>query len=387
MVWKFALLTAAAAALFAAPPLPPAREGAVVVHEWGTFTSVASRDGMSARWMPFSGAEDVPDFVNRLNYCRSPKDGIGFARIRMETPVLYFYSAQPALVSVKVSFPAGLITEWFPPASKVNGATLPGTRLGENRGYIQWTDVQIDPLAKPELKVEQKANHYYAARGADASPLEVNGQWENMLFYRGIADFPPPVQAALAPDDTKVTLTATTGGRIPVSILFERRGDRAGFRRLDAGTSPMDLAMPQLDGDVARLRTEMEELLVKEGLFAKEAHAMVETWKDSWFQDGSRIFYLVPQAFTNEALPINVSPAPAELRRVFVGRIELMTKWANEAVRTAVKQDDATEFAKWSRFLDPLMRENGGQYPSFRNANAIRAVLAANQPNFGACRQ
>ena len=38
--------------------------------------------------------------------------------VRMETPVLYFYSARKTTVSVAVDFPKGLITEWYPHASK-----------------------------------------------------------------------------------------------------------------------------------------------------------------------------------------------------------------------------------------------------------------------------
>jgi hypothetical protein len=31
-----------------------------------------------------------------------------------------------------------------------------------------------------------------------------------------------------------------------------------------------------------------------QGLFPKEAHAMVDTWRDSWFEEGTRAFYILP---------------------------------------------------------------------------------------------
>jgi hypothetical protein len=52
---------------------------------------------------------------------------------------------------------------------------------------------------------------------------------------------------------------------------------------------------------------------------------MVDTWRDSWFERGRRIFYLVPRATIDSILPLDVKPAPASIARVFVGRIELAT--------------------------------------------------------------
>ena len=39
--------------------------------------------------------------------------------IRMETPVLYFYSPRDVTVSARVAFSRGLITEWYPHADRV----------------------------------------------------------------------------------------------------------------------------------------------------------------------------------------------------------------------------------------------------------------------------
>ena len=35
----------------------------------------------------------------------------------METPVIYFYSKEPQTVDVRVDFPQGIITEWYPQAT------------------------------------------------------------------------------------------------------------------------------------------------------------------------------------------------------------------------------------------------------------------------------
>ncbi|MBM3738828.1 MAG: hypothetical protein FJW39_23885 [Acidobacteria bacterium] len=307
------------ATLWAAPP--PARvtvqdgKSPLIVHEWGTFTSVAAPDGGPVHWRPLFGPVDLPEFVRRVGGCGYPK--AGFALIRMETPVLYFYSKEPAEASVKVSFPEGLITEWYPSASKVN-ALRREIPLHQAQGAIEWDRVRIDPSAAPEFPREAAANHYYAARETDAAPVQVNGQWEKLLFYRGLAGFTPPVQAVLR-SDQEVALNT-----VPTGLLFENRGGRAAVRKIDGPV----LTLPEVRPDgAAEARKSLEEMLVSEGLYPKEARAMIETWRDSWFEDGMRLLYIVPEKFVNKVLPVTVQPAPAELRRVFVGRIELLPTW------------------------------------------------------------
>ena len=86
----------------------------LTVHEWGTFTAIAGKDGRAAEWLPlglprYPPSTDLPQFVEHIN-------GVNFklglrGTIRMETPVVYFYSPHDVTVSAKVSFSRGLITE------------------------------------------------------------------------------------------------------------------------------------------------------------------------------------------------------------------------------------------------------------------------------------
>ena len=51
--------------------------------------------------------------------------------------------------------------------------------------------------------------------------------------------------------------------------------------------------------------------LVEQGLYEKEARAMVNTWQDQWFaEEGTRVLYLLPRAWTDRTLPLQVSPRP-----------------------------------------------------------------------------
>src|SRR5207245_3851299 len=90
----------------------------LVVHEWGTFTSIAGKDGIALEWRPLNGPPDLPKFVHTIQegdagLRNAPKADLR-ATERMETPVIYFYSNNEMDVSLKVDFPKGKITEWYP---------------------------------------------------------------------------------------------------------------------------------------------------------------------------------------------------------------------------------------------------------------------------------
>src|SRR5215510_1256062 len=90
------------------------RQDHFVAHEWGTFTSVSTADGRAQFWSPLSGPSELPSFVYRSSgQCGKGRGGT-LALVRMETPVLYFYSDRDVRASVKVNFPKGCITEWYP---------------------------------------------------------------------------------------------------------------------------------------------------------------------------------------------------------------------------------------------------------------------------------
>lgn len=101
---------------------------------------------------------------------------------------------------------------------------------------------------------------------------------------------------------------------------------------------------------------ELEAILVERGLYPDEANAMVATWRDSWFEEGSRLIYIVPSGFIDNVLPLAIDPAPARIARVFVGRIEIVTPATARAVETAVASNDEATLNKYGRFLEPILQ-------------------------------
>jgi hypothetical protein len=279
----------------------------------------------------------------------------------METPVLYFYSARDVSVSVQVSFAKGVFTEWYPHAVRSEPSeALRNTDLRqfEADGSLTWGGVTVSPNLSGEFPREIRSNRYYAARETSATPLSVRTrageQQEKFLFYRGVSAASLPLSARQNGDGG--VFVKSLDDSLPAVILFERRGERVGYRVLGAPTDETVLAPPELIGNLEFLLADLEGLLIDQGFYPDEAHAMVETWRDSWFEEGSRLIYLVPRGFIDKVLPLRVDPTPSQTVRVFVGRLELVTPATEKAVKAALKSHDEGMLNKYRRFLEPILQ-------------------------------
>lgn len=376
----------------------------VVVHEWGTFTTVAGVDGQAVKWLPLGGPTDLPCFVdvykNRvykvlagsseapvpITYEAARSSLV--ATVRMETPVIYFYSDKPTAVGVRVKFPRGLITEWFPYATVTQPQVHPEVLSDPSVvSMIDWPYVEIAPGRQVTFPQGNGTSHYYAARATDAAPVRVGGNDEKFLFYRGVASFPVPISAALTEEGVKLTNLGTDP--IPGVILLENRAGKLSFTTIGTLTGPTTVARPTAVSDVKELRAKLIEFLKGTGLYQREAEAMVETWRDSWFEEGTRVFYVVPPAAVDRILPLTVTPAPASVARVFVGRMELITPEALAMAQTALAANDIATLEKRGRFLGPIADRLAEKMTSVSDRNRIRAMLNGVFANyvarFGSC--
>ncbi len=390
----------ATAVLFATATRAPE----VVAHEWGTFTTVAGEDGQAINWLPLGGPSDLPCFVEHfkkvlfkfvgnaeqegpIDYETARSALVG--TVRMETPVLYFYAPEEATVAVSVRFPRGLMTEWYPKAV-VNQPSVVSTVLDNPNvvGGIDWPAVQILPSRVGEYPHDTGQSHYYAARSTDAAPLSVAGQFEKFLFYRGVASFPSLLSAALNSDGS---VRITNLGPRPISnvILFENRAGVLSYRLAGPLEGSTTVAKPAGSAGLDDLRAELVQMLVKTGLYEKEARAMVETWRDSWFEEGARVFYIVPPASVDEILPLTIKPSPAAIARAFVGRMEVITPDALVRIQTALATGDDAMLERQGRFLGPIADRLVARTSDISERNKIRAVtntvFAAYVKRMGGC--
>jgi hypothetical protein len=339
--------------LFSAPTAATheSQTPAFVVHEWGTFTSVADERGEAMQWRPQGGASDLPCFVERPAVTQK---GILSGTVRMETPVLYFYAPDRLTVDVRVRFPQGLVTEWFPRAQVTPSDGDIFEHNLRQKGLVEWPKVVVTPGGAEDFPVDALPSHYYAARLTDAAPLSVGSQREKFLFYRGVGQFAPPLTAVIGVDGS-VAIRNRASNPIAGAMLFDNHGGSISVQSLQGVTrdAKFDASLP---ADQAPVTGEIEQMLVANGLYPAEAAAMVATWGDSWFEEGTRVFYVLPRSAVDAILPLDMTPAPASTVRVFVGRVELLSAATRAAVKTALLTSDRATLMKYGRFVEPIAR-------------------------------
>jgi hypothetical protein len=327
----FVLALAGCGATRPARPLDPAQTPqGLVVHEWGTDTVVVGSDGSLQRGLHHE-QEDLPAFVydfRQGNGARMPS-----VRVKMETPVTYFYSDRAMEAKVLVRFPSGLFTQWFPSLDVIDAnATI-------TDGLADWGTIDIlDRQASANLTDAPLDRYTWSfARNVASNPVQVHTpagalEQEKFLFYRGLGNFAPPVTVTT---DAKGALRLDSSIDDPIASVFvlDVAADGSGsFQEIDRAFSkdhPLltDLAVPPPQGDYdSELSGALSSALTRAGLYADEAQAMVSTWQRQWFHTpGPRVLYLAPQSWTDGSIPLVVDPTPSTTIRVMVMRVELIT--------------------------------------------------------------
>jgi hypothetical protein len=354
----------AAGTLFVARARGPRRmqqEPRLTAHEWGTMTTVAGEDGKAITWQPLLAHSDLPGFVYGMggHLTVGGRDSFAVKRflggtVRMETPVIYLYSDVETTASVKVEFPQGNITEWYPGSTGSMGFS-----------GLDWQNLRVTPQGPADLPFDDKMkdSRYYAARATDSNLLRVAGRTgeevEKFLFYRGVGSCPLPATIKTEANEVRVRIkNAEKGARV---ILFENRSGRTAYQIQDLVDGKALFDRNTSGQAIDSLRQDLKSMLVSAGLYEKEAGAMLETWGDSWFEEGLRVFYLLPRSGTDSIIPITIKPAPVELVRVMVCRAELITPELEAAVRQEVATADdfaqvrAALLRKYGRFLEPIL--------------------------------
>ena len=395
-----------------------------VAHEWGTFTSVQGSDGTLLNWRPLQTSR-LPQFVYNWQNAGFNRQAIGpipFTKSvmvtlqRMETPVIYFYANEKLTVDVSVDFPKGLITEWYPQATQIGPSTIPAPapiakadelvhKVGAKPDFTfasllknhaaresraRWAAVEILPANESRdtarslqsRKLSGLGSHYFAARETDSACVRVDSvgttncapEFEKFIFYRGVGNFATPLRVTMEGN----TVTITNTGREPLEHLFvlglqDGAGKFIAVERLAPGEKRS--VQVDLTDKISPIRQLSEQLcqnmadaLVSEGLYQREAQAMVNTWRDSWFEEnGLRVLYTLPREWTDRTLPLTLDPKPRELVRVMVGRAEVFTpateKKLSDALAMAQKGDAEahaivmSECKKLGRFAEPALRK------------------------------
>ncbi len=321
----------------------------LVVHEWGTFTSLQDEAGRTLSGIN-TDEEPLPGFVHDLNSSpslvfRGKGAPLHYPDItmRLETPVIYFHpppgAALPLSVDVKVAFRGGWLTQFYPAAVW----SAPGAfyRLSATTvGTLTWPRLKIDGFANGP---ETPARSWTAPRAVRATSITAtNGETERYVFYRGVGHLDAPLRVSRQGADLAIQSqpAPAVAERLDIQKLWlvESRAEGGfayrtlkplilgGDPRAVLTTTPATFRDGEFSaGRLVDLRQEMRAAMVADGLFADEADALLNTWEASYFKStGLRLFFLVPRAWTDHHLPLDIS-APSELTRLMIGRIELVT--------------------------------------------------------------
>lgn len=374
--WGFgwALLTAGAALASAQAQNAPD----LVVHEWGTFLAMQGSDGSSLDGM-YHEEHALPSFV----HARSRDQlRVQSAIVKGETPVIYFYTQRPQRVDVRVDFPRGVWTQWFPQARQVGPQfAAAGDPLQPRHGKITWVAHLFPitgkrPAGYPATDEDSLWNY---ARDVDATFVTTQdigkgglSETDRFLFYRGLGEVPLPLTMTHSQNGT-LTWGRDTGGDAAHLFVLRVENGRGAFRylpRLAPGQTVREV-LPSLKTSrplpefTREIGGELAKRLTESGLYAKEARAMVNTWRTSYFHtDGVRVLFVLPRTWTDRTIPMRLRPEPRELVRVMVGRLELLTpereRRAEEAIRGLAepqRRAKAFQFLRdQGRYVEPIVR-------------------------------
>lgn len=193
------------------------------------------------------------------------------------------------------------------------------------------------------------------AEAERAARLGLSGQaqTDHFIFYRGAGNDLSRLITVSTHDDKAFSLRNRSPDAVPVLFLLNVAGGRSSWKRVEnlqpyterldppPGTpnaTPMKLiveglqtvTLPEtsapLTQSTAALKSEMLTALEKEGLTKAEAAAMVATWDNLWFEEpGTRVLAVLPQPWVDAVLPLEITPKPQAVDRVFVARVEMIS--------------------------------------------------------------
>lgn len=398
---------------------------ALEVHEWGTFTVLSGSSGNQVLWhSPAFEIARLPTFVHP-GFADIGKAATAH-RMRMETPVIYFYPEKPMKIAVEANFVGGMITETYPFSPNTISLITPNGPL-TNHGA--WSGKLIPPTDKaalariPAIPAAEHEEPYGAAREVpdawifESDVKEIPGrevqppfpETEKFIFYRGAGDASLPVNAMI--NGSNVTVINNALGALSFGTALRVRSGKASWISIPPvstfltngkpTTNNISVKLPEADRSLDDVESELaaawKAALTKDGLTAAEASAMVETWRGTWFREnGDRVLTLVPRANIDAMLPLKITPQPAKTERVFVARIEMVsTDRERSLVRllNSGKQNDPQELAELEqlalgRFANGAVEvateiQKHAMLRKFNELNQMKALARANDRTTG----
>ncbi|MBA3700438.1 MAG: hypothetical protein H0W78_16450 [Planctomycetes bacterium] len=303
----------------------------LVIHEWGTFTSLQDEQGRTIGGLNVD-EEFLPPFVHDLYPVM-----IGFNRdvpttrtfkgisacnptvtMRLETPVVYVHlpaGQTAATFDLSATFHGGFLSQFYPLAEpSVNGRPLrwqdvttttliQGKQVSQTirelqvlgpgqNGVTTWQRWQAPVLnAKTTSTLTWRGIRaggalaapatdspiWLAPRAVDAANLAVGDEQERYLFYRGLAHLDAPLVARRSADGQSLRVTPRLGDLDPSTVpqlwLADLRGDgTAAFHTVDVAIHHLRSLDEPAFSDIAATFTANEYSAERLKLLRQELH-------------------------------------------------------------------------------------------------------------------
>lgn len=372
---------------------PSANAASLVIHEWGTFTSFQDNQGLTISGINVDD-EPVPKFVHRLSDVpifttrSSPASwSQGAPRchsdvtLRLETPVLYFYPQDgfplDRSFDVRATFAGGWLTEFFPWAAADNSG-FPRALEHSTRGSLRWKGLRLS--RNSEIRLPETTERVWLAPRNVNSAVVINGdkaEAEKYLFYRGVGHLDAPI--VVRKEAASLTVSLRDEERLldalpRMWVVHVSADGHVAYRSIQAGkqrsvTAALPVASDAASSQLVALRRELKGALTAEGLYEDEAEAMLATWQLSYFDsEGMRVFFVLSRAWTDAQLPLWTS-VPANITRVMLGRVELISPHQQAALRSLY------ELPAEAFEVPPLYYENQTVLEHVRAGTASHAEL------------
>lgn len=273
--------------------------------------------------------------------------------------------------------------------------------------FLDWGRVRLLPQAdfdaiqltdgngkvwQPSLPQVQGDNHYAYARETDSAVVQFTAanrgtHYEKFLFYRGLGSFTLPLELrALGEGRFRVSNSGSEAVRSLFLVHVDQGRIHFTYSPVLGGGGSLMLRQASASSTKEQLGEAVVAALLETGLYEKEARSMVKTWQSSWFgEEGTRLFYVLPSSLTEEILPLTVSPAPDEVVRVLVGRMEVLTPEQGTGILAALSslgtcattgsEPLRSELARLGRFAEPAVASLHQKESDLQRRGQLAALL------------
>lgn len=303
-----------------------AKQSPLIIHEWGTFTSFMGSNGKLLEGM-HTEEEALPGFVYSLKKdgnisnldiiaqssfgpcprwpTKAPCDVLsrlseqnqnflpgnpitsGVTQ-KMETPVIYFYGEEGEKLDIKIDFPKGIISQWYPKATDYYPSRDQIETLGPST--LKYSLLLKSKTFTGNIPKTTHESIWNPARVVNSNTIEVNNEHEKFIFYRGIGDFPSSLKLT-SEVGNKITLTNLLDEHITGIFVLNSDGIKGNFKRVGslAPHHKKSLELPSLENGIAfeqyviNAKKTIHKYLVGAGLYNDEAWALLNTWEKSYF--------------------------------------------------------------------------------------------------------